>query len=81
MFTPPTRDHSGGSDRFAKRRRSAQHACVVMEHYGNCGLLIQTQSADEGDINGLPSETLIAQVTGDTVVPQQIQRGIEATAR
>lgn len=52
-----------------------------MEHYGNCGLLIQTQSADEGDINGLPSETLIAQVTGDTVVPQQIQRGIEATAR
>ena len=66
----PARDHCGGSDCFAKGRWSAQHAGVVVQHSGDCSLLVQTQSASEGDINGFPSEALIAQITGDTVVPQ-----------
>ena len=77
----PTSDHCGGSDCFAKGRWSAQHAGIVMQHSGHCGLLVQTQSADERDIDLLPAETLIAQVTGNAVIPQKIQRSIKATAR
>ena len=52
-----------------------------MQHSSNCSLLVQTQSADERDVDGFPAEALIAQVTVDTVFPQQIQRRFEAAAR
>jgi hypothetical protein len=42
----------------------------VGEHSGNGSLLVETQSADKRKVDRLAADTLIAQDTGDIVVPQ-----------
>ena len=51
----PPGDHRGGGDRLAKGSWRAQHASIVGEQSGNCGFLIEAQTADKRHVQWLPT--------------------------
>jgi hypothetical protein len=59
----------------------AQHACIVGEQSCNSGFLIEAQTADKRHVQRLATEAFISQATGNAVISQQRQRGIQTTAR